>query len=285
VTKELDTSWFDLKNYEAFETMSAPDWLWQLETRKSFSNLLRDQPKLVNREYNILSSLADTLKQTGVIPDEWEPCPQTIQWEAEAKLALELARHPFSTASVDSLKSYDLWALVQKDSLSHVWDACKDEEFEGWSSPRGIGNSPLDLHIKQDSCLDSVRLAHVTIDLSATDKQIKNDFAHWLTHYRKAVNYPSQKKLFNQTQKKFDYWVKYRVIPYLDLEYIAKIEGKKNSHVKLANLFFSEDLNVLNIVDRLEKVTIKEANQIFKNEIHKTLSIQLAYEQDEMKKQ
>jgi hypothetical protein len=33
MTEELDTSWFDLKNYEAFKTMSPIEWQRQLEMR------------------------------------------------------------------------------------------------------------------------------------------------------------------------------------------------------------------------------------------------------------
>lgn len=34
MSKELDTSWFDLKNYEPFKTMSIEGWIWQLEARQ-----------------------------------------------------------------------------------------------------------------------------------------------------------------------------------------------------------------------------------------------------------
>lgn len=74
--------------------------------------------------------------------------------------------------------------------------------------------------------------AHVVINLSASDEQIKNDFSHWLTHYRQAINYQHLKMLF--TQADFEYWVEYGVIPYLDLVLIAKIEDKKITQNKMA---------------------------------------------------
>jgi hypothetical protein len=78
--------------------------------------------------------------------------------------------------------------------------------------------------------------AHVVINLSASDEQFKNDFSHWLTHYWQAINDQHQKMLF--TQADFDYWIEYGVIPYLDLVLIAKIEDKKITQNKMAQLVF-----------------------------------------------
>ena len=36
MAKELDTSWFDLKNYDAFKTMTTEGWIWQLMARDHY---------------------------------------------------------------------------------------------------------------------------------------------------------------------------------------------------------------------------------------------------------
>ena len=115
----------------------------------------------------------------------------------------------------------------------------------------------------------------MVINLSATDEQIKNDVNHWLTHYRKAVAYQRQKKLFNQVD--FDYWVEYGVIPYLDLVLIAKTMEKKITQNKLARLIFPNEFDV-DVVERIRKVTKPTAEWLINNEIHRTLSTQLTYE-------
>ena len=120
--------------------------------------------------------------------------------------------------------------------------------------------------------------AHVVIDICATDEQIKNEFTHWLAHYRKSVDSQQENKLYTQTD--LDYWDKYAVIPYIDLVFMAKISGKKITHNKLARLIFPNEYDV-DIVDRLRKVTKPAAEELLKNKIHKTLSRQLAYQKVE----
>ena len=122
--------------------------------------------------------------------------------------------------------------------------------------------------------------AHVVIDLSATDEQIMNDFSNWLEYFRKYIDYPTQKKLI--TQSDFDQWIEYRVIPYLDLALIAKLEGKKITQNQIARLIFPDEYEV-DIVERLRKVTKPIAQRLIKNEIQTTLSTQLVYEKTGMK--
>lgn len=275
--KNPHTKWFNLANYKDFEEMSTADWIWQLEARATYRELLHKDPKLVNKQFNILSSLEKTLSISGVIPN-YSDCSGLQDMENESILAAQLARYPFSTASVDSLKSYEVWSIMENDQLKRVWDECCNEQDFGWGDPNGIGNKPIDFHIKQDECLDSVRMAHVTINLAATDKQIQNDFKHWLTHYRKEMNYPSETKLFNQTKEKLAYLVKYKVIPYLDLLLVAKIQGKKITYNELGHLLFPDEPTYVDTKDRVEKVTKRLADQITRNELHKTLSTQLAHE-------
>jgi hypothetical protein len=194
--------------------------------------------------------------------------------------------HPFSTASVDSLTSYELWEMANDSDLDHVWEACQNSwpvsiEFDRDDSLKNI-LTPYDFYIEQYKPIknDPFPSAHVVINLSATDEQIKNDFSHWLTHYRKAINYQPQKKLFTQTD--FDYWVQYGVIPYLDLTLIAKIEGKKITQNKLAKLIFPNEYDV-DTTGRLRDTTKPEAERLIKNNIHRTLLTQLAYEKSGMK--
>jgi hypothetical protein len=68
MAKELDTSWFDLKNYEAFKTMSIEEWIYQFIVRDHYHRLERN--RLVGDEEHDrwLSWVVSTLKP-GVIAD------------------------------------------------------------------------------------------------------------------------------------------------------------------------------------------------------------------------
>lgn len=230
MAKQLDTSWFDLKNYESFKTMSVAGWIWQLEARDYYHRIERDRAFTSHDEKDRWFSSITTKLKAGVIPDD--PNYPTEIHDIRAGAILE--GHPFSTASVNSLTSYELWQMAKNNDLSYVWDACQHEhdfafafafalEEELNNELSEIAQTPHDFNNKQ--VFDYWKEAHVVINLSATDEQIKNDVNHWLTHYRKAVAYQRQKKLFNQVD--FDYWVEYGVIPYLDLVLIAKTMEKK----------------------------------------------------------
>lgn len=276
MSKELDTSWFDLKNYEAFKKMPISGWIWQLLLRHYYHqevNYGATHPDQTIRDF--LFPLAKNLKG-GVIPNSPTHPPESLAF----KTNLVLEGHSFTTTSVDSLASYDLWTISNDKKLSHVWEACQhvsdylfeDDPNEALSE---IAYTPLDLHIKQSKNTNFSTSAHVVVDLSATDEQIKIDFAHWLTHYRQAIKYQHKKRLFSQAD--FDYWIEYGVIPYMDLVLIAKIEGKKITQNKLARLIFPNEYNV-DIVERIRKVTKPTAEWLINNQIHSALSTQYSYE-------
>jgi hypothetical protein len=66
VAEELDTSWFDLMNYEAFKTMSIEDWQRRLEDRYFYAFYLRNQAQDDDdKKYflDFLSNAADCLKK------------------------------------------------------------------------------------------------------------------------------------------------------------------------------------------------------------------------------
>lgn len=140
-----------------------------------------------------------------------------------------LEGYSFSTASVKSLDSYQIWKMANDASLSHIWDACKHSDEFCMTEKEDqnlfeLAHSSHDLNDKK--MLDYWKQAHVVIDLSATDKQLIYDFSQWLKNFRKEIDVMRSKNFY--TQKDFDYWIEYGVIPYLDLMLIAKIEGKKN---------------------------------------------------------
>lgn len=58
----LDTSWFDLKNYEEFRTMSVEGWIWQLEARNYYHSLVIKPHSVSDIENSGFSSIVATLK-------------------------------------------------------------------------------------------------------------------------------------------------------------------------------------------------------------------------------
>jgi hypothetical protein len=211
--------------------------------------------------------------KAGFIPDD-----PNYRNRSQSNANSILKGHPFSTSSVDSLLSYDIWCMGKDSDLKDVWSACEaasDLTVDSSNEDLKIAFTPHDLNTKQFSRFDFEKLAHVVVDLTATDEQIKYDFNHWLTHIRQALNCQRPKKLF--TRADFDRWVELGIIPYLDLVLIAKIEGKKIKQNQLGKLIFPNDLTV-DVVERIRKSTKPLAERLMNTEIHRLLSIQLTYE-------
>ncbi|WP_374086774.1 DUF6387 family protein [Methylomicrobium lacus] len=280
---EIDTSWFDLKNYEALKTMSTDGWAKALSIRHQiyFSSIESDSPCQPGRPpRTFLLKKVEALKKGVVISNE----------NADAGLNYKvnsiLNGDPFSTFSVNSLSSYELAQLATNPNLSQVWEACNhmyeldanryDDKLSLIPDRNltEIAWTPHDVNLRQQSNSPHP-LAYVAVNLDSTNEQIIKDFDHWLTHYRKQVDLISRKNLISQ--KDFNHWIDYRIIPYLDLTLIAKIEGRKLTQHKLAQMIFPDEYNV-DIVGRLRQVTKPEAERVMKNHIHKALSAQSVFE-------
>ncbi|MGJ0492756.1 DUF6387 family protein [Methylobacter sp.] len=283
MTEELDTSWFDLKNYEVLKTLSIDEWAEVLSTRyHNYDSLIElDRPwRLGKLPNSFLLARATRVKKGIVINDKKNDAHLTYKVESILK------GNSFSTVSVNSLSSYELAQLAVDNNLSQVWEACKhmreleanlydnDSDLIPNTNLTDIALTPHDDNIRQH--LDtSYPLAYVAIDLYATDEQIKEDFNHWLTNYRREVKHQSPKRLFKQAD--FDRWIRYSVIPYLDLTFIAKIEGKTITQNKMAHMIFPEEYEV-DIVGRLRQVTIPMAEKLIGNKTHEALSAQSVFE-------
>lgn len=155
------------------------------------------------------------------------------------------------------------------ESLQDVWDRC--EEYDGYINP--VRDAPIyapyDFLLQQNG-FDYENETNVTIDLTATDEQILSDFQHWLTEYRKATGYQSNKTNF--TDKDLADWRKYQVLPYIDLTLSRDIEGKRMTQTKIASLIFN---GIDDPVGAL-RTTKKKAEWLLKCETLATIEAQLS---------
>jgi hypothetical protein len=262
LANELDTSWFDIKNYESLKSMSIEDWARLLKDRYNF--------------YHAVNIYENHHRPNNIVDDN------LVEFLANAVACLRRGfssvfigdTSKFLPSSVNDLSLFDVWMMAQDGRLIHVQpDRCKDEFSEIALQPFGID-------------LVNYRTT-VNINLSATDTQIKKDFNHWLRrcrketgHYDHAPKKKSQKKLANKelyTQKDFDEWTEYGVIPYLDIVLIAKIEGKEiPPYHEMGRLLFPA-IHV-DCVGRVRDTTKPIAEWLIKSDIHRTLLTQLASE-------
>jgi hypothetical protein len=269
LSKEFDTSWFDLNNYEEFKTMTILQWSLALQTRRC----MRDfnlSPERLKKDPAQTSSKNELF-------DDYVPAPITLA-----------PKFPFNTKSVCSMTNYNIFrdfrnmddaviaACVELDNSIHrSFD--KDESNHIDEDAHFIAHHPYDI-CRNYTATQQQRSAVICINLMASEDQIRDDFNHWLINYRKHLEISGRKKPLTKkdikignlnqkekpfTQKDFDSWVEYKVIPYLDLTLLAEYEGKKITQDKMSKLLYPNEYDV-DLIDRLNKVTRVKANELIK---------------------
>jgi hypothetical protein len=256
VAKEFDTSWFDLKNYEKLQKTSIVGWAnllcdryyWSLQVSTGMDLFSANQKQVGDETLAHISEFVDCIK-TG---DFYSLIDETRE---------EVRSSVYDLSMLDALE-----LSKDRDMIRVQPDRCKEEfsEVATWS----FDPWAYDL------------VAKVNVDLSATDEQIRKDFDDWLAGWRNHSDVSFlkiQKKLF--TQADFDYWVEYGVIPYLDLVFVARVEGKKITQNQLARLIFPHEYDV-DPVERIRKVTKPTAERLINNEVYRTLFTQSLSEKE-----
>jgi hypothetical protein len=239
VSKELDTSWFDLKKYEKLKFTPIDGWARLLDERYRCQNIAKDSCRHLWSEEEYLEARSRAL---------------SCLIEGYPLLEEDVLDLEDFQSSVKNLSLGDAWRIVSDAKLLHI------DEWEPDALAQ-INTEPV--FVDPYMCE-----ARVSIDLSATDEQIKKDFNQWLAECREVTDIKTQKKLFRQAD--FDYWIEYRVIPYLDLVLVAKLAGKKITQNKLARLIFP-DIYDVDIVERLRKVTKPLAEDLI--DYHKIMAL------------
>jgi hypothetical protein len=185
---------------------------------------------------------------------------------------------PCNTISVYGTPASAYWEITQQDKLSDIWELFNPERIsdEITDDQLKLARTPINL-VYRDRDISTLPTSptHVTVELAATDKQIMDDFRKWLTEYRKIINHEIIKNSF--TQSDFDYWIRYCIIPYIDLTLIAKYKGKKLTQNKLARLIFPNEYDI-DIVGRIRQVTKPIAERLLKKNTCLALRAQILHE-------
>ena len=230
---KLDISWFNLKNYEGLSGLDLSSWHWQLEIRRLLNDL------------SSLSSDKEWLKDEGVL--HWIDCiknnpildDDNSYW---GRWRESYSAYPFNTYSVYSTPALYAYGFRETPGLvdfvtsRKVCDAIEQgipiyTPYDFVNGESGVG----------------VDFTNVTVDLTATDDRIKQDFSHWLTEYRKATGYTFKKEIPALKNKlaielNIKDWIKFRLLPYIDLR-VSPINLRAWPHSSSHRLnFFHESI-------------------------------------------
>lgn len=252
MSKELDVSWFDLKKYDDLASMDLGGWHTQLDVRYLIFSCVSDyentHPDL--RNYDVLD-LFECIKENPV----WRYNVEDLEFER--KPYQEISKYPFNTYSVRNTQALDIFNCASNGNFKNIWDNCKKyNEIDLDDDLFDLISTPYDLLYSNDD----FETANLRINLTATDEQITNDFKYWLTEYRKHTGYKYHKNNF--TNKDLAYWHELQILPLIDLDIYAAIEGVKITDETIAGLINQG-------VDRLRKTIKPKSAQLLR---YKTLA-------------
>ncbi|WP_426994041.1 DUF6387 family protein [Methylomonas sp. CM2] len=280
---KLDTSWFDLNNYDALKTMQIGGWIEVIETRIMASN----------PHYDFFTK--DFVKQVK----SGNPIIDSSNYQAYLQEELAKSRafqKPYSTASVNSISTYNLWHLTRElhhpnpneEHISQLSYLCQLKSKMGRTHDKmNLTLNPYEINIHEAYYPDQpVGEAYVKINLMATDDQIKKDFSHWLKYYRSRAGssvIQSKNQKAKKVEKVFDSvdfkkWIEYQVIPYADLIIVSQFEENELTVQDIGDLLFP-----YSHFDRSGKIkgksgTKKKFEEMKKEKWHETLKSQLLKE-------
>lgn len=281
VLSESLPDWFNIKNYET-KSYKDIDWwyqqiskrLWRIDDKNTSPPDLAikpplipndGQPKLIgNIPLHSLTKL-ELFSISSKFKDE-------DMWDHVEKLLNDFAtnlieKYPVTNGKEESPE--ETKARIKRIMTDHI------------SNPRFFPDSPnwgffvpADEEYGQGSkCSDSLRIAHLVVNLDATDESLSKSFNHWLKDVREYLKVPAPKaKMFSEVD--FSRWYNNKILPYYDLNRWAQLEGVSLSQATIGDAIFPGP-NQGNRAERVRKTTKKIAEEILQRPVALALSAQI----------
>lgn len=190
-----DFRWLHLDKYVALSTAGPQQWAQVILDRVDLSQWLD------NGLHQKATAAFETLK--------------------EDPLAVIVARQlqPPHTADQKSIRLLTVGQLLHLQTALPENPPKDDQQFDQKSS------GSIDDLLRARHGDDWVRYAHLRIDLHATDDQLVTDFKNWLSAWRAFT--PARSSGRRSLERTLELWAKRNVVPYFDLEFQARLLGKK----------------------------------------------------------
>lgn len=255
MTEKLEISWFDLKKYRVLNDFDLKQWYQQLSIRKDMFYRLDDAAEFAQR-----------IKQNPIIDDfdekEWE---NHYLNNLVRPSVMETPAHVF----IDALNNKKLNAVLARLKSGDVY--CDDDE------PPISDTMPYD-EICRLYGIETYGFANASVDLMASDEQIKADFNQWLVAQRKkTTDYKARKKNFRKNFTEFHLaeWRQWRLLPCIDLTFVNFVEKKQMEEREKADIIWEYDPNA---EDKFRKSTKPKAEWLMSNDILNAIALQLSHQ-------
>ena len=262
-------AWFELKKYERARELTTEDWLLELHHRYYLQcaaechwQEIRETHWEPIASYGLVSKLETSVSSFKTLPSLIPSNP---------------LHHAITIQPITKFTAYNFLFCDPNRSeieakLAHFW--------QGTPSPFK-NNEDWELEPYQGADTSWESDVFLSINLKASDEQLKRDFALWLAEQRERQSIKMPKKNF--TQLDYEDWCDLQVLPYLDLTFwAARDDIKIHQHV-LAHALFPDAYALgcdIDPVGRL-RTTKKKADYLMTQEIMMALDHQVTADNEQ----
>jgi len=250
-----DLKWFDLKKYYGVHEFTHLDWFVHLNHRQKLFQLVESKSK------NILT-FGDEKKDLD------KNYLNKFNLIKESPLEIDAINHG-KYSSIRDATFFDLCKVVQYNPKHDNYpDLSVIAQLLGLTE---ISKKENEKYTPKSISYGYLFERHLlSLNLSKPDHQLLDDFKRWLLDVRKKRG----KKPIRCTEKKLNMWEKNKVLPYLDLTLIAKLESIDLKQYEIGGYLFPDD-DKLDITEKIRKVVKPLAEQLLKDESISTLRSQI----------
>ena len=278
---KLDTSWFKPENYSSLPELSLEDWYSQFRLRfnisQGISTMHEDVPEW--GWFDMSENIA-LIKKRGVLSMSME---EDLPNKSDFFSFIGVKLYPHTDQrAVQSMPTYDI-KLMYEDGRFHdflaSYKACR--EGRGTDEQVRIYKGSID-DLRRDPSMAfyNESIAHVSVDMDATNTQIESDFKKWLSSYRlkwlssHRFAFDSDKPKKEVNQATINSWVKYGVLQYIDLKLVERIEKKIITAKRLGDLIFPDEPDV-DTTKRIPETTKVHAEKVLSFSFLKAFEMQV----------
>ena len=269
----LKPEWFDLSNYDVCSTWALGDWAQAVGLRSFLIQLAEDHqnhPSGDHWRHVILQHVGSNAQLPTCQEDDDENDEPAALPPRKSVAALSLEEATFIHHRFrDSLENRDCAILSEEDAKLLI-KTPEDSPFAN-----DVYDETLFKKLGYEVAAE-LYFTHVTVDLSAPDEILFEDFKHYVETERARLNWHSRTKRFSP--RDFQDWHQNRLLPFLDLTLWARAKEVKLTNADIAEILFPDEYDV-DLVSRVRRTVKPKAELLVSDAIVDALHAQEAIEQ------
>lgn len=244
---------FNLQHYAPIHDFSIAEWVCNLEARS-----------LRQFMWSMGDYYADELKRTAVYLLDNPIFRPAAGWKDAPGLSKHVHRQQVRDVSVFDALAGNYYFNPGETRMTKYAEAFRT--LDGPGAPSEAGRELFDIPMWRalhESGINDDREVAVKVNLNASDEHLVADFKTWLAETRKARGLTVQRQRVKTAE--LQDWARFRILPYLDLQFWARTHGFQITHQVMGLALFPNEFEVA-LADRIRKVVAPLADRIVTEE-------------------